>query len=341
VNPTRRAFAATNLLHHLDEFMLHVPGVRAGVDIEPVHQMRVATRRLRNSLDLFEDVLPVNRSRKWNKGIKRVTRALGKARDTDVQAEFIAAFLHNVETADLAPGVQRLLLRLSQTRARLQRAVVKAMDRLESSGVVDSMRNTLGGMLVPHLDPPIAGGLPADPAEDAVALIEDARAAIADRVEEFMTFAPCVHRPELVEELHEMRKAAKHLRYTLEAYAPLFPGALEPPIKLSRKTQSLIGEIHDADVWIEQLPSFIEQERLRFADFFGSGEGFAPLAAGLEHLLANRCAHREETYRRFVAFWDDQLQSGRAFDPSDPAELSHTQPAMADRIEDKPPDPRA
>ena len=47
------------------------------------------------------------------------------------------------------------------------------------------------------------------------------------------------------------------------------------------------------------------------------------------------------TYRRFVAFWDADLQSGRAFDPSDPSKLSHPQPAMADTIGEKPPDPRA
>ncbi|MFQ6042085.1 MAG: CHAD domain-containing protein, partial [Candidatus Poribacteria bacterium] len=54
-------------------------------DIEYVHRMRVASRRLRSGFALFEECFPPKRLKRWRKQIRRVTRALGDARYTDVQ----------------------------------------------------------------------------------------------------------------------------------------------------------------------------------------------------------------------------------------------------------------
>jgi len=114
---------------------------------------------------------------------------------------------------------------------------------------------------------------------------------------------PFVEQPERVEELHQMRIAAKHLRYALEALSSLHEGRLAPPIAVARALQKRLGEIHDCDVWIAFLPEFIRSERKRTRRFFGHLRGFKRISAGLEALLAERIDARQAMHAGFVEFW--------------------------------------
>ena len=108
------------------------------------------------------------------------------------------------------------------------------------------------------------------------------------RLEEFLAYEPHIAHPERVAELHRMRIAAKHLRYTLEIFAPLYGKALRKPLKVVKEIQELLGEIHDCDVWIAFVPQFIAEERTRALDYFGeatSAEAFMP---GLQALVEDR-----------------------------------------------------
>jgi triphosphatase len=66
------------------------PGTRLGEDPEELHDMRVATRRLRAALDLFEDVLPVRARRSFREELGWLAGVLGAVRDLDVQQEGLA-----------------------------------------------------------------------------------------------------------------------------------------------------------------------------------------------------------------------------------------------------------
>ena len=65
------------------------PGTRLGEDPEELHDMRVATRRLRAALSLFEAVLPV-RAQVFREELGWLARLLGSVRDLDVQLEGLA-----------------------------------------------------------------------------------------------------------------------------------------------------------------------------------------------------------------------------------------------------------
>jgi CHAD domain-containing protein len=58
---------------------------------------------------------------------------------------------------------------------------------------------------------------------------------------------------------HEMRIYAKKLRYTMEAFAPLYKNKLEKEIGTITAFQDVLGEMHDCDVWIEYVPKFIDK----------------------------------------------------------------------------------
>jgi CHAD domain-containing protein len=64
--------------------LAHEPGTRLGEDIESLHQMRVATRRMRAALSLFQAVLPV-RANRVNEELGWLAGVLGAVRDLDIQ----------------------------------------------------------------------------------------------------------------------------------------------------------------------------------------------------------------------------------------------------------------
>lgn len=274
----------------------HSAGVRAAEDIEAVHQMRVATRRLRAALALFADCLPEREARRWQKEIRRITRALGAARDTDVQFEWLAGFLSSLTDEALLPGVNRLLLRLHQQRQRQQAEVVKALDRLEAGRLIDEMNEALRLRVVQARLDQIDARSPG--------VYAGAAEAVTRRLEEFLAYDVFVYKPEHKAELHAMRIAAKHLRYTLEIFAELYADGLKKPIKTVKEFQELLGTLHDCDVWIDFVPQFTTEEYARTLDYFGTAASMPRLYPGLAALRADRERQRDQTYRDFVKFWE-------------------------------------
>jgi inorganic triphosphatase YgiF len=76
----------------LDAFAQEIEGVRLAEDIEYIHRMRVASRRLRAAFPLFASCFPQKQYGRWMAEIAGITRALGEARDADVQIAFLTKF---------------------------------------------------------------------------------------------------------------------------------------------------------------------------------------------------------------------------------------------------------
>ncbi len=291
-----RLFGAEALLKRSQALAQEIEGVRKAEDIECVHRMRVASRRLRAAFSLFEDCVPRKRGAAWIKETRQVTRALGAARDTDVQIEAVRAFLEGLSEARLRPGVERLILRLRQQRDGLQKSVIDALDRLELCGMLPDMEQSLRQSVVQAR---------VDQAEErSPETFRRASIAIQWRLEELLSYESCVPHPERVAELHAMRIAAKRLRYTIEIFAPLYDGRLKGPLQAARDAQELLGDIHDCDVWTELLPRFAEEERARTKAYFGHSQAMRRFIPGIEHLEGERRKFRGQRYKEFVTFWE-------------------------------------
>lgn len=292
------------LLKHLQALTQEIHGVQhASEDIEFIHRMRVASRRLRSAFPLFAQCLPVKKQKPWLKQIKKVTQALGEARDTDVQIERLEAFEKKLESRRAAAGVARLLLRLRQKRQRLQPAVHQAMQELQESRLLETMTARLL---------PLAA-LAEQSSLVSPTLYRHAFTAISSRLDDFLSYDEIVNMPEQVEELHAMRISAKWLRYTLENLAALYPGNLKIYIQGVRKAQEVLGDIHDCDVWGVFLPQFLEEEKQRIVEFYNHARPFARIAPGIELFQQDRLAARSKSYEDFVRLWqrwkDNQLWS--------------------------------
>ena len=101
-------------------------------DIEGVHAMRVATRRLRAVLEIFEPCFPKKRHRKALREVKRLADVLGERRDPDVMIERLGAVGRGLTRED-APGIESLVeeLRTGQSGAneRLEATLREAEEK--------------------------------------------------------------------------------------------------------------------------------------------------------------------------------------------------------------------
>lgn len=102
----------------------------AGEDIEGVHDMRVASRRLRAAIELFRDAFPRHRIAPLLQDVKGLADALGAVRDTDVLIERLEKTLHG------RPPSQRLVLtdmvnELRATREHARAELDATVRRLE------------------------------------------------------------------------------------------------------------------------------------------------------------------------------------------------------------------
>ena len=300
-----RAFAAQAALLRLERVTREIDGVRQATDIEYVHRMRVASRRLRTALRLFEECFPRRYFRRWQDEVRATTCALGQARDLDVQMEFAGDFERRCHDAAVRPGVRRLLLRLGQKRARAQRRVLRRLTDFQASGVNESMTAVLSPFVAQAHGPVPSPGL-----------LEDAKAWTCRGVDELLAYESYVTQPRAVVELHAMRIAAKHLRYLMEIVEPFFaattvvskpvpdiPGRLRASLEAAKQVQSLLGTLHDCDVWLELLPRFMEKESKRSHVFHGHERAFRRFVPGIERFRRSVVRLRGRTYHRFAAFW--------------------------------------
>lgn len=93
------------------EVFEHSEGVLDTEDIERLHDMRVATRRLRAALEVFDSCFPRKRHRKALKRVKNLADALGERRDRDVSIEFLEGLEAETPESDRA-GLAALIERL-------------------------------------------------------------------------------------------------------------------------------------------------------------------------------------------------------------------------------------
>ena len=211
--------------------------VRKQGDSDSIHDLRVATRRLQEVLDLFEPVLPGRPAKKVRRRARGIRRHFAGVRDADV----LASLAHE--------------LRASAPRA--QRAVVAALEqelRRKAEGLRHSLAHGHDGVVLrvkgirKRLDALLdcLERHPADPARVARA----ARRGLARRAQELERArrAAASGRPLPA---HRLRIAVKRWRYTLEVLDDSSLGPFTSAIEEARRVQERLGSLHDLDVLLD------------------------------------------------------------------------------------------
>jgi len=109
--------AAKIIAVRADELADHSRGVLDTGDIERVHDMRVATRRLRAALEVFEPCFPAKAYKQALREVKRLADGLGERRDRDVAIASLRSFIDQMPAPDRR-GVSSLVDRLTEEQAQ-------------------------------------------------------------------------------------------------------------------------------------------------------------------------------------------------------------------------------
>jgi inorganic triphosphatase YgiF len=221
----------------LNHLQANQRGVLRGADPEYLHQARVALRRLRSVLGAFAALLPPEMVEPRIKSVRRLTRALGPARDWDVFAgETLAPVMRQF------PG-HRGLMALERACTRLRDAASRSTRRALASRREQALLLELGGWLA--AEPWLAAG--SGKAQRAW------QAPVRDHATELLEQ---YHRRALkrgrgigsasLPRLHRLRIAVKTLRYAAGFFGPLFVRARAKPMLVAlNELQDLLGAIND------------------------------------------------------------------------------------------------
>ena len=148
--------------------------------------------------------------------------------------------------------------------------------------------------------------------DPATPLADNAERIVRTRLDELCSFMPAASDPAAVTELHDMRIAAKRLRYVLEVTGPCFGDYASTAVKHVKELQDLLGDIHDCDVHLPETAAFLDELVAADVTVVAAGRA-APnrgAYAGLVALQVQLRARREVLFARFETFWGELERKG-------------------------------
>ncbi|OAI39125.1 hypothetical protein AYO38_08135 [bacterium SCGC AG-212-C10] len=232
-------------------FLANEASTRLGEDIEGLHDMRVAARRLRAAMSAFGAYLPPITQR-YREQLGWVAAALGEVRDLDVQLEDMVAWRSGFDAQQAAAlDTVEQLFRDRRTAAR--RRMLFALDSRRYEGFVMRFSRFLErGPLRTFLP----GRQP---------LVQVAPQLLERRYKKLRKLGDAIEKTSPPEEYHILRIAGKKLRYALEFMGPVY-GA--DSIAFSQRVtalQDVLGRHQDAEVVIEALQELGRTQGRRLA----------------------------------------------------------------------------
>jgi CHAD domain-containing protein len=240
--------------------LTHEAGTRLGEDIESLHQMRVATRRMRAALSLFRTVLPA-RAPRLHEELGWLAGVLGAVRDLDIQLQNLDSWTEEL------PGAHRQALDelgdlLVQHHRGARAALLEALDSRRYERLVTALTSMLDQGPVRRASAP------------HVAALEALPELISQRHREAEKAVRRAHRTGVVDDFHRLRIRCKRLRYAIEFTGDLYGGDVKRYARQVASLQDALGLIQDAETAAHRLQDIAlgeEGDALPRATLFAMG----------------------------------------------------------------------
>jgi CHAD domain-containing protein len=207
---------------------------------EDIHDLRVASRRLREGLALFAPCYPADTIKRIDKKVRSITRFLGDMRNTDEAILFFTALADELNDAcrsDLEP----LLASLLKKRKREMRRLKNGMQKIAAGGLRDLY---LRGINALSLFTPPGNGV------DLFApLSAFAKNSLDSRFSVIRELLPQACAIGEIEAQHRLRIAVKHFRYRMEILSFLLGPRFPQFHDAVKSYQEVLGKMHDLDVF--------------------------------------------------------------------------------------------
>ncbi len=281
-------------------------GLEVAGDPEYIHRARVASRRLRAALDVFSSVFGKKVSGRYRDEIGKFARALGKPRDLDVQLLAVRDLLAAVDDPELVPGVAYLFARFQRERAELQPKVVRALERFMKAETVDRLAQFAEKLEKKARKKVEKSGTNGNGQRLSKEVRSLAKKKILRRLGHLLDLAGCLEDPADVTGHHQMRIAAKKLRYTLEIFGSAYGGLLDDTTAAVKQLQTYLGDIHDCDVWEETLETLASRIGASGGTDMPDCVNPQSLMPGIRWMQAYYARRREELYQDLCRFWQSE-----------------------------------
>ncbi|MGE5849077.1 MAG: CHAD domain-containing protein [Candidatus Methylomirabilota bacterium] len=293
------AEAARRILRkQLGRMVAHERGTRDGRDIEELHDMRVAVRRMRAALRVFRRYLDMTAYKPFRKTLRRTGRTLGMVRDLDVFREKAQRYLDGLPV-ERRSELDPLLAAWQTAHARARKAMLDLLNSKAHAQFKKEFARFLAtaGAGAPPAPPEGDAPLPDRVREAVPLLVVGSYAAVRayeGRVEGKDTPMP---------RLHQLRIAAKRLRYTLEFFREILPTEAEALIDRIKGLQEHLGNLQDAVVTCGNLRDFLTWGTWGDHRTEGAAATGVVVAPGVATYLSVRQAELQRLVKGFPAVW--------------------------------------
>ena len=244
------------LLNRLREL---IPRALRQWDVDAIHDARVATRRIKAAVDVFDTVLPAEQLRTFRKALRRVRRVLGPLRDIDVMLGHLDERWLSRRYECAAKWIGQ---RIAEDRDNLRRKIARKWPPAD-------LLEHLGGWMRVASDVAEAGGEVAN-----VAVMRS----LGERVKDFVDRADRISSPDGDQTMaatvnaHELRIAGKLLRYSVELAAATGHNLDRQVLRFFKQFQDALGLWHDYAVLSQRIISGAAQPQLPYTSSALYGE---------------------------------------------------------------------
>ena len=243
-----------------------------------VHQARVASRRLRETIPVLTEGLPHTKAGKATRKIRRLTGALGMVRELDVTLHLIDELAERPAVPRAALGEVRALV--IEEREQRRAVMLERLEHVDSAKLSRRLESVRQALMVPA------------PGHAWRANLAGRIARRARRLERAIEQAGQIYEPE---GLHQVRIAAKKLRYALEIADESGAAPCGDALRVIKRVQDALGRLHDLQVLQHHVAAVGAAPRNRRST---PDAGLAVLARTIE----DECRH---LHGRYVAALPD------------------------------------
>ena len=238
------------LLDRSDDFFLQLTRAREAFDPEAIHDLRVASRRLREGIALFGHCFRKRQLAPLRKELKGLVTMLGSIRNTDEAILFFSNLVENCDTAS-ADAALKIVATLQVQRGEEQRELKRELKKVDPGLLLGRIDGLCGN---PRIFNPDARGLFQPIAASLLEAVTVREKAILDLLPEALVEVN-------VSAQHRLRIAVKHFRYRLEFLAPLASDDYKRVYSAIKEYQEVLGHMHDLDVFSGLTGEITVEER--------------------------------------------------------------------------------
>ena len=225
-----------------EDFFLHRDRALKTSDPEDIHDLRVASRRLREGLTLFAPCYPAENIKRLVRRVKRVTRLLGEIRNTDEAILFFTELAEETGSC-YRKEMEGILASFWGKRKKELKGLKTGLKEIAPGSLHEPYRRVINS---PSLFTPRENDI-----DLFISLSRFAGDALDARLADVLKLLPEAREPGNVETQHLLRIAVKHFRYRMEILSFLFGEGYDEMHETLKKYQDVLGKMHDLDVFAD------------------------------------------------------------------------------------------